>query len=470
MVRPVAVAWLAAASLVAGQDRSQKDRLKALRRQRRDPSPSAALAARQRNATHQSSRTRAWPPPRLLEPLLPATVTRHVWAGGCCGLGHRTSRLMKLYVYAVSRGRHVLVDWGACVGTGVANLYAALFQDRTELAAVRTGKVPQAIRAPDCPDGTCASKGSWLDIGKRDGSFFPNEPPEEWLPPGVRVGHKKGDASHKNMFQKEWGMFMVHGAVLPYAEHFAAGMVAALRDEWRELLDDFIQKEFHRGAPPRGAARRGPHDRVHVVGVHFRLGNGEKFARMPTNHTHVVLRAAAGVKKVAAQLGYDRFRVLVATDDPVALEILRKHTDLDVFAREQWRPPAGAGIVFSSWRVKEVDKDKSVAAQKEMTGSADACLRNSADMLIDSLLLGYADALVLPVPSTFTVLPKVMAHSRGAPYCAFLGETWHAAGLHEEPIAMTCFRKDAKTGHASDWTVAVEPQGRASALGATFWH
>ncbi|KAH8095954.1 hypothetical protein JL720_3291 [Aureococcus anophagefferens] len=387
MVRPVAVAWLAAASLVAGQDRSQKDRLKALRRQRSFPSPSAALAARQRNATHQSSRTRAWPPPRLLEPLLPAT-------------------------------------------------------DRTELAAVRTGKVPQAIRAPGCPDGTCASKGSWLDIGKRDGSFFPNEPPEEWLPPGARVGHKKGDATHKNMFQKEWGMFMV----LPYAEHFAAGMVAALRDEWRELLDDFIQKEFHRGAPPRGAARRGPHDRVHVVGVHFRLGNGEKFARMPTNHTHVVLRAAAGVKKVAAQLGYDRFRVLVATDDP-------------------WRPPAGAGIVFSSWRVKEVDKDKSVAAQKEMTGSADACLRNSADMLIDS---SWATrTLVLPVPSTFTVLPKVMAHSRGAPYCAFLGRRGRA-GLHEahrHPLP-----KDAKTGHASDWTVAVEPQGRASALGATFWH
>ncbi|KAH8059559.1 hypothetical protein JL720_13772 [Aureococcus anophagefferens] len=118
---------------------------------------------------------------------------------------------------------------------------------------------------------------------------------------------------------------------------------------------------------------------------------------MPTNHTHVVLRAAAGVKKVAAQLGYDRFRVLVATDDPVALEIF-EHTDLDVSrtvaarAGKGWRPPAGAGIVFSSWRVKEVDKDKSVAAQKEMTGSADACLRNSADMLIDSLLLGCAGA------------------------------------------------------------------------------
>ena len=61
----------------------------------------------------------------------------------------------------------MLVDWGACVGTGVANLYAALFQDRNEIAAARTGKVPQAIRAPDCPDGTCASKGSWLDIGFR---------------------------------------------------------------------------------------------------------------------------------------------------------------------------------------------------------------------------------------------------------------------------------------------------------------
>ena len=206
------------------------------------------------------------------------------------------------------------------------------------------------------------------------------------------------------------------------------------------------------------------------VGVHFRLGNGEKFARMPTNHSQTVLRTAAAVKKLAASLGWERFRVLVATDDPVAIAILRGQTDLDVFAREQWRPPEGAGIVFSSWRVKDVDKEKSVAAQKEMTKDPDTCVRNSADMLIDSLLLGYADALVLPVPSTFTVLPKVIAHSRGIPYCAFLGQDWHGPKLHEGPVSMTCFRREAKTGHAADWTVEVEPQGHETRLGAKFWH
>ena len=68
-----------------------------------------------------------------------------------------------------------------------------------------------AIRAPGCPDGTCASKGSWLDIGKRDGSFFPNEPPEEWLPPGARVGHKT-PASRRNRRFKE--AFKVPGAAV----------------------------------------------------------------------------------------------------------------------------------------------------------------------------------------------------------------------------------------------------------------
>lgn len=113
---------------------------------------------------HQSSRTRAWPTPKLLEPLLPSSVTTHVWAGGCCGLGHRTSRLMKLYVYAVSRKRHVVVDWGACVGTSVTNLYAALFNDFNELKAVSG---VQFLNSPLCPNGgVCKGKGEWLEHGK----------------------------------------------------------------------------------------------------------------------------------------------------------------------------------------------------------------------------------------------------------------------------------------------------------------
>ena len=45
--------------------------------------------------------------------------------------------------------------------------------------------------------------------------------------------------------------------------------------------------------------------------------------------------------------------------------------------------------------------------------SGESCVRNSADMLLDSLLLGYADALVLPMASTFSVLPKVRFSTYG---------------------------------------------------------
>ena len=66
----------------------------------------------------------------------------------------------------------------------------------------------------------------------------------------------------------------------------------------------------------------------------------------------------------------------------------------------------------------------------EVVRDANTCVGAAADMLIDSLLLGYADALVLPVPSTFTILPKVMAHSRGAPSCMFIGDV--AGPEHQE--------------------------------------
>ena len=104
----------------------------------------------------------------------------------------------------------------------------------------------------------------------------------------------------------------------------------------------------------------------------------------------------------------------------------------------------------------------------EMTASRDACVRNSADMLLDALLLGYADALVLPIASTFTALPKVMAHSRGAPYCAFLGEDWQR-DVSTVDLTLRCFRRDPKTKQAADWTVAVRREGGVSHLGASYW-
>ena len=447
------------------------------------------LAALVHAAPHnktKSPRTRAWPPAHLLEPLLPEKVAQNAYIVGCCGLGHRTSRLMKTYVWAVSRGKHVVVNWGSCLGPKlehlVRNFYSALFDDWNEAVGFR-GEDHHMLMSPACGgDGWCRLK----DFQKHSPeNVILNEPSKDWKPPGVqfrrlaaenatsrrlravsvpRPGGLGGGLSKGHFFMFEWGMWLMHESVFKYAEHFAANAVHALKPEWRRLLDAFILDEF---APHDASAGHG-RARARVIGVHFRLGNGEAFGRNPRDHEHVVLRTAAAVRTVAATLGYERYRVFVATDDASALDILRQRTDLDVFARPQWRPKPGAGIVFSSWRVKEVDTDKSVAAQKEMTGSADACLRNSADMLIDSLLLGYADALVLPIASTFTVLPKVMAHSRGAPYCAFLGEDWQR-DVSTVDLTLRCFRRDPKTKQAADWTVAVRREGGVSHLGASYW-
>lgn len=400
-----------------------------------------------------ANRTRLWPARRHLAPLLPTAVTEHVWVGGCCGLGHRTSRLMRMYVYAVSRGRHVVVDWGACVGTPVSNLFTALFDNWNELRAVN--KREPALRSPGCPGGTCDNVGAFRAAAGPRGSNVPNEPPNDWQPPGVRVDQKS-----KPFWMMEWGLAHLHADVFKYSEHFAAHLVKALRPEIRERLDTFIRDEFR----VRGR-------RARVVGVHFRFGNGEKFGRRPANKTQVVLRTAAAVERLSATMGWERVRVLVATDDASALDTLREHTKLDVFSRPQWRPPPGAGIVFSSWRTKELltegIKAATEAAHSEVVKDADTCVGAAADMLIDSLLLGYSDALVLPVPSTFTILSKVMAHSRGAPSCVFVGETWREPGLKRTELELTCLRRD-RAGRSSDFQLTVPPQGRANALGARF--
>ena len=77
---------------------------------------------------------------------------------------------------------------------------------------------------------------------------------------------------------------MTHRRVFPYAEHFAASLVASLRPEWRAALDAFVAAEFGGG---RGRKAR------KTIGVHFRFGNGERFGRQPANNTHVTLRTAA---------------------------------------------------------------------------------------------------------------------------------------------------------------------------------
>ena len=76
---------------------------------------------------------------------------------------------------------------------------------------------------------------------------------------------------------------------------------------------------------------------------------------------------------------------------------------------------------------------------------------------------------MLPVPSTFTVLPKVMAQSRGAPYCAFTGQSWKKDAVKEAAMPVRCFRRDAKTGQPADFFLTVEAQHHQTVLGSNFW-
>ena len=61
-----------------------------------------------------------------------------------------------------------------------------------------------------------------------------------------------------------------------------------------------------------------------------------------------------------------------------------------------------------------------------------------------------------------------MAHSRGVPYCAFLGETWKRVSARDA-LALKCFRRDPRSGLATDWVVNVEAQGAENNLGGRFW-
>lgn len=310
-------------------------------------------------------------------------TNRSVLYTGCCGLGHRTWRLLKTFVFAASRRMRLSVDWGPCAG--VKNVYSELFEDTELVWAYSPGRL--------LCNGRLCDKRQYFD------SIYNNEPPNEWYPPG--------SAKIKVVSQREWGLEVLSAPVAAYSVRFTEDLVSALKPQWRRDVEEFVRTSF--GRRP-------------VLGVHFRFGNGEKFGRRPHNTTVLVLKAAKAIEALQEAYG-ERFIVFVASDDPVAIDAISQGGRFDVVHRVQWRPPKGAGVVFSSWGNREIhvdDNDARKRAHHDMVRDTEGCVRRSADMLIDALLLGYADIQLFTVASTFTVLPHVMAFARGAPTCLFL--------------------------------------------------
>ena len=142
---------------------------------------------RQRDFYGGANRTRLWPRTKHLQPLLPTVPTEHP-------LGRRLLRLGPPHVatHALVCLRHVArVDTSSSTGVlvwvpPVANLFSALFGDWNEPRAANPRE--NQLRTPGCPAGVCPTGNAFKEAAKSRRSFFPNEPPEDWQPPGVKVG------------------------------------------------------------------------------------------------------------------------------------------------------------------------------------------------------------------------------------------------------------------------------------------
>lgn len=178
-----------------------------------------------------------WPAVADLAPLLPPEVTEDVWVGACCGLGHRTSRLLKAFIFAASRGRRVVVDWNPC-GKDVPNLWVALFRDWPEVrAARRPRKELLRLAAPGCGK----EPGGWLKCAEARGNIITNGASLTWRPPNGMRGRLAGPLLGA---PKEWGLDVLAPGVFPYAEHFAAHLAHNLREPFRRDLRRFAKRVF----------------------------------------------------------------------------------------------------------------------------------------------------------------------------------------------------------------------------------
>uniref|UniRef100_A0A7S3JQY2 GT23 domain-containing protein n=1 Tax=Aureoumbra lagunensis TaxID=44058 RepID=A0A7S3JQY2_9STRA len=417
---------------------------------------SSVSAEEEKDFSYQQQKQRAsfdWPP-ELEYAKEPKEST--LFQKGCCGLGHRTSRLMKGYTYALSRGKQTVVNWGPCVGTEVKNIYTEFFDD-VPYELIGYDETKTVFYSKKCPDnGVCANRSQWETLAQTktanpefdDDIYIDNEPMLNWFPPDSKI-QSGTRISFPAVQAKEWHLEFLHKDIAPYASRFAALQIKYLKPRWRQALEQFKNDE------------KFSHHATRIIGIHFRIGNGEHFSRKPQNITQLLLYTASALRQMSTFFGFignqrRSLRVFVATDDFTVLDLLRKLApDFDFFSREQWRPPPGAGVVFSSWTLKSrfiQDPNANQIAKNTLTDSAESCVSKSADMLIDSFLLGYADAMLLTVPSTFSVLPKAMAFARHVPFCAFLYGTsmkklprFHLYLADDTSIPLTCFRQVA--GH-----------------------
>jgi hypothetical protein len=212
-----------------------------------------------------------------------------------------------------------------------------------------------------------------------------------------------------------------------------------------------------------------------VVGVHLRLGNGERghFAESGRGSADAASLVRDAVDLVQRYLdaseakgGGDRERpppaLFVATDTPAALPLVRAELGRLAPALELWPsptasrlPPAGVSYALES---------------------SDECLGGWVDAVVDQALLSRVDVLVAPARSTFTqILPRAVVLSprqggansssnraprRGGTFCEVETAEEHppsSGSAPAPPRRMVCFESSADWLLRNGTDIAIEP-------------
>jgi hypothetical protein len=234
-----------------------------------------------------------------------------------------------------------------------------------------------------------------------------------------------------------------------------------------DLFRTLLARFRHQGIVQEYQQKKGWDGSRLVVGVHLRLGNGERghFAdsgRGSADAASLVRDTVDLVQRYLDALeetgGGDRERpppaLFVATDTPAALPLVRAELGRLAPALELWPsptasrlPPAGVSYALES---------------------SDECLGGWVDAVVDQALLSRVDVLVAPARSTFTqILPRAVVLGGGGTFCEVetAEEDPPAPGSGPPPPPrrrMACFESSAAWLLRNGTDALIEPPGESA--------
>jgi len=289
---------------------------------------------------------------------------------GCSGFGHRNRRTLMQAVQAWMHGQTLSVVWPGCNGTNGWNSG----QDEQYM-----NKYYKTWISADAPGEGSAT--AWMNKEECQVKVA-NEPQfddDSW-----QTLEALGLAPEAER--------LMHPAVKWY---YALQQIGIRKSPMGRSVKRFIQQQFI----GHGAF---------IIGVHLRLGNGEEGAiaehRPPSIPQQDVFKyvsqTADRIAKEVLNVSANTIKIFVASDSHSAIEEFQRFDPRVFFFSGGTWLHEGQGVPIDSSHSND-----------------EACLDLERTVLLEAVLLGYADVLLTPQWSELTAISKNLALSRGAHWC-----------------------------------------------------